>query len=252
MHKRKSAILMGLALLLVLSASRGINAASFTQWAIDAKASSQYGSNSWSALQMTGAPNTYPQHGDKDTAWAPSYANSGMEWVELTYPEAVVVERVDIYETYNPGAITKVELIDASGTSHLVWQGKAAALTPAQARVFQVQNHTTRIPSNKVRITLETDKVSGWNEIDAVGLLGKKVASGSGVSKGFVVADGDTLAELEAILLRLKSAIERARTSRAADPNFLADLDQILDIFYSISDDLQKELESSGSQWGAY
>lgn len=252
MHKRKSAILMGLALLLVLSASMGINAASFTQWAIDAKASSQYGSNRWSALQMTGAPNTYPQHGDKDTAWAPSYANSGMEWVELTYPEAVVVDRIDIYETYNPGAITKVELIDASGTSHLVWQGKAVALTPTQARVFQVQNQTVRIPSNKVRITLETDKVSGWNEIDAVGLLGKKVASGSGVSKGLVVADGDTLAELEAVLLRLKSAIERARTSRAADPNFLADLDQILNIFYSIYDDLQKELESSGSQWGAY
>ena len=214
------------------------------------KASSQYGSNSWSALQMTGAPNTYPQHGDKDTAWAPSYANSGMEWVELTYPRLLLWNGL-ISMKHTTGAITKVELIDASGTSHLVWQGKAAALTPAQARVFQVQNQTVRIPSNKVRITLETDKVSGWNEIDAVGLLGKKVASGSGVSTG-LVADGDTLAELEAILLRLKSAIERARTSRAADPNFLADLDQILDIFYSIYDDLQKELESSESQWGAY
>ncbi len=249
--KRLMISLSVLAMLLVLSVTMGINAASFTQWAVDAKASTQYSSSLYSALQMTGAPDTYPRHGDIDTAWAPSSRYSDGEWVELTYAEAVIVERIDIYETCNPGAITKVELIDASGVSHLVWQGKAQALEPLQARIFQVPNNTVLKPASRVRITLETDKVSGWNEIDAVGLLGRRVDRGDKLSKG-LNADYDAATDLQAILLRLEDAIARARTSRAADPLFLADLDQILEVFYSISEDLQKELNDPENSWGNY
>ncbi|NMA75602.1 MAG: hypothetical protein GX963_15940, partial [Bacteroidales bacterium] len=76
---------------------------SFAQWAITATASSQYGSGDWSAKQIVGEPNVYPNYGDNGQAWAPGSMNNGLQWVELGFLEAVYVERVEIYETFNPG-----------------------------------------------------------------------------------------------------------------------------------------------------
>ncbi len=76
---------------------------SFTQWAMTASASSEYGSGDWSAKQMLGRPDFYPNYGDSGYAWAPAYRDDGLQWVELGFAEAVYVERVEIYETFNPG-----------------------------------------------------------------------------------------------------------------------------------------------------
>jgi hypothetical protein len=58
------------------------------QWATGARASSEYQTDSWSARQATGKPNT-SQGGDAVTAWASSSADSDEEWLELTYDQAV-------------------------------------------------------------------------------------------------------------------------------------------------------------------
>ena len=144
---------------------------SFAQWAVTASASSEYGSNAWSAKQTLGQPDYYPNYGDNGSAWAPAYINNGMQWVELGFAEAVYVDYVEIYETYNPGAVVKVELVDTTGRRHLIWEGKGGSAGTA-ARVFRVKNDIVTVPCQRVRITLDTDSVSGWNEIDAVSMTG--------------------------------------------------------------------------------
>ncbi|MGI6149502.1 MAG: hypothetical protein GX195_06645 [Firmicutes bacterium] len=151
-------------------------AQSLTQWAVTASASSEYGSGDWSAKQMLGQPDFYPNYGDSGYAWAPAHGNNGLQWVELGFAEAVYVDRVDIYETFNPGAIVRVELIDTTGRWHLVWEGTGGS-AGTTARLFSVRNGIVTVPCQRVRITLDTDSVSGWNEIDAVSITGSHTSS---------------------------------------------------------------------------
>lgn len=169
--RRNWFIISGFMLLLLFGTVYEVQGQSFTQWAITASASSEYGSGDWSAKQMLGRPDFYPNYGDSGYAWAPAYKNNGLQWVELGFTEAVYVDSVDIYESFNPGAIVKVELVDTTGRWHLIWEGKGGS-AGTTARVFRVKNDIVSVPCQRVRITLDTDSVSGWNEIDAVSITG--------------------------------------------------------------------------------
>ena len=160
MHKNSLMIAL-LAVLIVFGTVCEVQGQSFTQWAITATASSEYGGGDWSAKQMLGQPDFYPNYGDDGRAWAPSAINNGLQWVELGFEEAVYVESVDIYETFNPGAIVKVELIDTTGRGHLIWEGKGGS-AGFSARVFSVKNGIVTVPCQRVRITwIPTPSVVG-------------------------------------------------------------------------------------------
>jgi hypothetical protein len=91
---------------------------SFSQWASDATATSEYGSDSWSAAQATGAPDT-ETCGDLQTAWA-SATSTGQDALTLTYAQPVAASTINIHQTYNPGSITMVELLPADGSAPIV------------------------------------------------------------------------------------------------------------------------------------
>jgi hypothetical protein len=139
------------------------------QWATGARASSEYQTDSWSARQATGKPNT-SQGGDAVTAWASSSADSDEEWLELTYDQAVRPTLVRIHETYNPGAVSKVEAKDAKGAWHVLWHGQDP--TRAVPGWFDVRVDPS-FSTREIRVTIDNDAVSGWNEIDAVELIGE-------------------------------------------------------------------------------
>lgn len=140
------------------------------QWASGATASTEYGNSSWAASQATGAPNT-PQAGDCSTAWASRMPDADSEWLTLTFETAVEPTLIRIHETYNAGAISKVEAKDATGAWRTVWEGPAAACeTP---RWFEVSVPAGKWTTREVRIALDSDAVPGWNEIDAVELVGR-------------------------------------------------------------------------------
>ena len=143
----------------------------FLQWAKTATASSQYTHLDWSAMQSTGKPDTH-QAGDLTTAWAPKATDAGKEWLELTFGRAIYPVAVRIHETYNPGAVIKVESRDEKGKLHTLWEGKdPTRLAPAFFEVT-VPKDLTKIKTSIIRITLDTKAVAGWNEIDAVQLIG--------------------------------------------------------------------------------
>jgi hypothetical protein len=72
---------------------------SFRQWASDATASSEWGSQDYSAKQVTGKPDTL-NHGDSKTAWAPRSQDGTTEWLELTYERPVKPAAINIRETF--------------------------------------------------------------------------------------------------------------------------------------------------------
>ncbi|MGI6652266.1 MAG: hypothetical protein ACOX4Y_11000 [Limnochordia bacterium] len=190
------------------------------QWARGAKASSQYREDRWTPEHMTGQPDVYPKYGDYDQAWTAAYSDSGKEWAELFYDEAVYVQRIAVYETYNPGAIVRAELIDETGTAHVVWEGRAQA-APEESRIFYIDNIKVDIPARRVRLTLQTDQVPGFNEIDAVCLIGARTMVQESRRQ-------DPLHLLASIILRLGRAVERGREERLADSAFILELEEIL------------------------
>ena len=155
---------------------------------------------SWSPAQAAGPPNT-PGAGDIETAWASATPDGQDEWLELTYKKAIVPHRVVIHETYNPGAVNRItvfaaedddvndevneevndeevndeevndeEVNDEDPKEQEVWKGKDPTGVGEQRGISRI-DVKTKIKTKKIRIYINSTKVAGWNEIDAVGIV---------------------------------------------------------------------------------
>ena len=144
------------------------------QWAIQAKASSTYndaqGTAQWSANQATGIPDV-EKYADDGRAWTSKTPDSGIEWLELTYPKAVYATEVRIRESFGSGAVIKVELFDEQGAAHAVWAGNDPT---TNLNYLLVKFEKSAYRTNRVKVTLATNVIPGWNEIDAAQLVGKE------------------------------------------------------------------------------
>ncbi|MFZ6030077.1 MAG: hypothetical protein ACOYYS_20365 [Chloroflexota bacterium] len=147
-------------------------------WATTAEATSAYGSVDWSAGQAAGAPNTLTC-GDYGSAWASAEAD-GVESITLYYYDAPLVpSEINIVQSYNPSQVVKVEVLDPSGEFEtVVYEGEPEAVNECP--------YTLSIPVDDVdyavmgiRITVDQSVLGlGWNEIDAVELVGYPEAGG--------------------------------------------------------------------------
>lgn len=140
---------------------------------------------SWGPEQMIGAPDT-DLAGDYPTAWASLDPDGGPEWVVVDFPKEVEVGQVRVRETLGPGAIFMVSAILADGSEKILWHGTEPA---AEAPVEMEFNPSSQVRSRRIRVQLDTSKVPGWNEIDAVELLGtdgtRQWASGAWASSTY-------------------------------------------------------------------
>ena len=123
----------------------------------------------WSPDQATGAPDS-PLAGDQRTAWAALTADGGREWLKLEFEKSVSIESVRIYESFNPGAITRVSAYTTPTAGKILWEGEAEL---GQApHIFEIEPEEEVI-ANNITLLFDTTRVAGWNEIDAVELIGK-------------------------------------------------------------------------------
>ncbi len=145
------------------------SAGGMTLWPASAVASSEYSSGDWSASQATGVPDT-TSYGDHPTAWAPAASEGGEEWIELTYERALVPTAVDIRESSGAGCVIRVEAWDDGADGWVVlWEGMDPS--PDELTVFSPPLDAVTITTQRIRITIDAS-VPGWNEIDAVSLVG--------------------------------------------------------------------------------
>jgi len=142
------------------------------QWAIQASASSTYndaqGTAGWSANQMTGPPNV-DNYGDNGEAWTSKTPDGGIEWADLKFPKPVHANEIRIRESCGSGAIIKVEVFDETAAAHVIWQGNDPT---TELNYLMLKFLKTIYKTDRVKITLATNVVQGWNEIDAVQLVG--------------------------------------------------------------------------------
>lgn len=148
-------------------------------------APTQKGRRSWGPEQATGAPDTL-QAGDHPTAWASLEPDAGPEWLVMDFPKEVEVAQVRVRETLGPGTIFMVSAILTDGSEKILWHGTEPA---AEAPVEMEFNPSSQVRSRRIRIQLDTTLVKGWNEIDAVELVGtdgtRQWASGAWASSTY-------------------------------------------------------------------
>jgi hypothetical protein len=123
----------------------------------------------WGPEQVVGAPNT-DRGGDIVTAWASAQPDGGVEWLHVNYDQPVDIAEVRIRETYNPGAISKITAMLPNGREVTIWEGEEPQ---AEAPVDTSFAGTTRVQANSVKVYMDTRRVPGWNEIDAIELIGR-------------------------------------------------------------------------------
>jgi hypothetical protein len=132
---------------------------------------------SWSPQQAAGAPDT-PTVGDQTSAWASQSSDAGTEWLILQYARAVVPRQVQVYENCAPGALFKVTIFDEADHEIEAWSGTDPTPSTPASSGSSVPVSTIPIslntPTRKIKIYLACDKVPGWNEVDAVGLVSDK------------------------------------------------------------------------------
>ncbi len=124
----------------------------------------------WAPEQATGTPDT-ARAGDIQTAWATLQRNQGDEWLELEYISPIKALMVRVHETFNPGAVTNIILKGVDG--EIIKKVPVQAEPAPGARWLEVTFEPTSSPVKTVRLEMDTSKVNGWNEIDAVELVGK-------------------------------------------------------------------------------
>jgi hypothetical protein len=74
-----------------------------------------------------------------------------------------------VRESCGSGAVIKVEVFDEQGVAHTVWSGSDPT---TELNYLMVKFPRTTFMTERVKVTLATNVVPGWNEIDAVQLVG--------------------------------------------------------------------------------
>lgn len=122
---------------------------------------------SYGPEQATGGPNS--TGGDDPKTWAPQAADGGQEWLWVGFGLAVEPAQIRIRESYNPGGIFKVTGFH-NQEEFVLWEGEAAKASGQRDFVVPVSpGHWLQA----VRVYVDTSRVPGWQEIDAVELVGR-------------------------------------------------------------------------------
>jgi len=141
------------------------------QWAAESDATSEFADPEWSAGQAVGEPDT-DKCGDYQTAWATA-ASDSIETLTLGYLESVYVTGVNIVQSFNPNQIVKVELVGVYDRSVTIFEGQPKQIDQPCPYILSIPVEKTEGRFSKVRVTVNQSILGlGWNQIDAVELIG--------------------------------------------------------------------------------
>ena len=127
------------------------------------------GKEPFSPEKVLGEPNAKPLGSINDEAWTPGKEGSN-EFIEVRFAKSVLAQQVTVIENFNPGSVIKIELIDIKGERHEVYTNKNPGPLPDAYRTLQVKFKPEKYRTIGARVTMNTAKVPGINQIDAIGV----------------------------------------------------------------------------------
>ncbi len=129
------------------------------------------------AEQILGIPNKLPALGPSKCAWSPALKqNPKGEWFKVAFGIPMKVKQIAVAENYNPGAISRIYAYDAKGKQYLVYENKQVKKLTIKGRMFRFMlPQVTPYQVKSIKIFLNTQATSGYNQIDAVGISDSEV-----------------------------------------------------------------------------
>ena len=146
------------------------NLEEISQWALTATATSQRDTLSYSAAQAVGPPNT-TTCGDAPSAWATLDPHARNEEITILFAEPVIPTQLVIYESFNPGYITQVRVVDIFGDTPIIYQSAPSPVDNCP-RAFTIPIGTIGQEVSTIIITIDQAIAPSWTQIDAVLLIG--------------------------------------------------------------------------------
>jgi hypothetical protein len=152
----------------------------------------------YSAAKALGAPDV-TAYGDNPKAWSPLSKNGTQETITLGYATAVYAQGVTIREVNGNGFVTRVDLIDTTGTPHTVWAGTDPT-QPGSPGELTLSFAPANYLVNAVKVYVNTDtNASTWEQIDAVILYGQAGGGGFAPTGGGGLAGALTSLRISAL-----------------------------------------------------
>jgi|GEM_PF-1538856 len=119
--------------------------------------------------QAVGPPDT-TQVGHAPTAWASRTPGGQDEWLLLEYAEPITIKAIKLFESNNPGAVSRISVFTLQGVEVTAFAGQDP--TPRGGGPGLVTIPAATAPkSNRIKLYLDSKREPGWNEIDAVGIV---------------------------------------------------------------------------------
>ena len=157
-----------LALLLFAAPAR----AQHVQWAarlVAVSSQTAEGKDPFSPAQVLSTPNALPLGQISNDAWIPRKEGAN-EFIEVRFARSIAAKQVTIVENFNPGSITKIELVDTKGGKHEVYTNDKPGPLPELFRTLEVVFPAAEYRTLGVIVHMNTAKVEGVNQIDAIGI----------------------------------------------------------------------------------
>lgn len=148
------------------------------QWANKVvKVSSQYSKVEKSADQALGQPNVLPLGGESNLAWAVKAKGSDESpdpaFIRVGFESPARIQQVAIGESNAPGAIDKITIYGTGGETKVIYEATPAP-TKDNTRMLNIFIPATEFFVKEVEVSLQPDKVPGWNQIDAIAISDTK------------------------------------------------------------------------------
>ena len=142
------------------------------QFAASAIATSQLGDVDYSAVQAAGPPNT-ETCGDSPSAWASLFPTEQAA-LTLFFVEVVRPSGLLIFQSNNPNFVTRVVVTDLFGEQHIVYDGEPILQGVCPFTLLVEIPDGDLYGTTSVTLFLDQTGAPGWNQIDAVELIGTK------------------------------------------------------------------------------
>ncbi|MEA5427378.1 OmpA family protein [Arcicella lustrica] len=123
------------------------------------------------ATQALGKPSKLPMVGTSPCAWQPlTQDNPQEEFLIVSFDTLMPIQQVAIAENYGQGCIVRVEAFDEQDNLKLLWTNKTAPSFEMGKMLNLVLTKPTTYKVRSIKLVLNTARVKGWNQIDAIGI----------------------------------------------------------------------------------
>ena len=164
--------IFAIGLMTMFSFSAAPAQAQHVQWAarlVAVSSQKSEGKAPFSPSQVLSTPNALPLGQISNDAWIPRKEGPN-EFIEVRFARSVAAQQVTVVENFNPGSITKVELVDTKGVHHEVYSNNNPGPLPEAFRTLEIKFPAAEYRTLGVVVRMNTAKVEGVNQIDAIGI----------------------------------------------------------------------------------